>query len=84
MNGAAQYIASGYISKKQNSIYFQRFNVANGLSNVGTHQYMTNTMAPYSEAYITKSSYAKMGITGESIAFIIPVYKNMPAKTKLP
>ena len=35
-------------------------------------------------AYITKSSYAKMGITGESIAFIIPVYKNMPAKTKLP
>ena len=84
VNGAAQYIASGYISKKQNSIYFQRFNVANGLSNVGTHQYMTNTMAPYSEAYITKSSYAKMGITGESIAFIIPVYKNMPAKTKLP
>ena len=84
VNGAAQYIASGYINKKQNSIYFQRFNVANGLAKVGTHQYMTNTMAPYSEAYITKKSYAKMGITGESFAFVIPVYKNMPAKTRLP
>ena len=84
VNGAAQYLASGYISKKQNSIYFQRFNVANGISKVGTHQYMTNIMAPYSEAYITKSSYSKMGITGEALAFVIPVYKGMPDKTKLP
>jgi beta-N-acetylglucosaminidase len=84
VNGGAKYLASGYINKKQNTIYFQRFNVANGLAKAGTHQYMTNIMAPYSEAGITKTSYSKMGITGESLGFIIPVYKSMPSRTKLP
>ena len=84
VNGGASYLASGYINKKQNTIYFQRFNVANGLANAGTHQYMTNVMAPYSEAHITKSSYAKLGITNEPLGFVIPIYNNMPSKTKLP
>ena len=84
VNGAASYIASGYINKKQNTLYLQKFNVANGASKVGTHQYMTNVMAPYSEAYITKKSYAKMGITNEPLAFVIPVFTGMPDKTKLP
>ncbi len=84
VNGGAKYLASGYINKKQNTIYFQRFNVANGLRNAGTHQYMTNIMAPYSESHITKNSYSKLGITGEALGFIIPVYNNMPNKTKLP
>ena len=84
VDGGAQYLASGYINKKQNSIYFQRFNVANGLSKVGTHQYMTNIMAPYSEAHITKTSYTQLGITNESLGFIIPVYTSMPSSTRLP
>lgn len=84
VEGGASYLASGYISKKQNTIYFQRFNVANGLAKAGTHQYMTNIMAPYSEAHITKTSYSKLGISNEPLGFIIPVYNNMPAKTKLP
>jgi beta-N-acetylglucosaminidase len=84
VNGGAAYIASGYITKKQNSIYFQRFNVCNGLSNVGVHQYMTNIQAPYNEAYMTKTSYSQLGITNESLAFIIPIYKGMPSSTKLP
>lgn len=84
VNGGASHLASGYISKKQNTIYFQRFNMANGLANAGTHQYMTNIMAPYSEAHITKSSYSDLGITNEPLGFIIPIYSNMPAQTKLP
>ena len=84
VNGAASYIASGYINKRQNTLYLQKFNVANGLSKVGTHQYMTNVMAPYSEAYITKKSYTKMGINNEPLAFVIPVFSSMPEKTKLP
>ena len=84
VNGGASYLASGYINKNQNTIYLQRFNVANGLKNAGTHQYMTNIMAPYSEAHITKTSYAKLGIDKESLGFIIPVYNSMPARTKLP
>lgn len=84
VNGGASYLASGYINKNQNTIYLQRFNVANGLKNAGTHQYMTNIMAPYSEAHITKTSYAKLGIDKESLGFIIPVYNSMPARTRLP
>lgn len=84
VNGAASYLASGYINRGQNSIYLQRFNVANGLANVGTHQYMTNIQAPYSEASFTKTSYASLGITGEPLAFIIPIYKDMPKTTDLP
>ena len=84
VNGGASYLASGYINKKQNTIYFQKFNVANGLAKAGTHQYMTNIMAPYSEANITKNSYTKLGITSEALGFVIPVYNNMPSKTSLP
>ena len=84
INGGASFIANGYINKGQNSTYLQRFNVANGLSRVGTHQYMTNVRAAYDEALTTKSTYARYGITNEKIAFVIPVYSNMPSSTSLP
>ena len=56
----------------------------NGESKVGTHQYMTNIMAPYSEAGSTKTSYQKYGIMNKPIVFEIPIYKGMPSSTKLP
>lgn len=84
VNAGAAYLANGYINKRQNTIYFQRFNVANGLSKIGTHQYMTNIMAPYSEAHITKTSYTQLGITNEPLGFIIPIYSDMPSQTSLP
>lgn len=84
INGAASFLASGYINNRQNTIYLERFNVANGASKVATHQYMTNIMAPYSEALSTKNAYATYGITNESLVFLIPVYDNMPASTSLP
>ena len=76
--GGAQFIASGYINNNQNSIYTQKFNVANGLSNVATHQYMTNITAPLQEAAAVKKQYEGLGITDEQLTFIIPVYKDMP------
>ncbi len=84
VNGGASFIASGYINNKQNSIYLQRFNVANGASKAGTHQYMTNIQAPYSEAYSTKTAYKSYGITNEALTFVIPVFTGMPSSTKLP
>ena len=84
VNGGAEYLARGYINKKQNTVYFQRFNVANGLANAGTHQYMTNIMAPYSESHITKTSYTQLGITHGALCFQIPVYTGMPKQTRLP
>ena len=82
--GGAKFIASGYIKQGQNSVYFQRFNVANGAAKVGTHQYMTNILACYTESISTKNSYSAYGITNESLVFVIPIYTNMPASTALP
>lgn len=77
-------LAKNYINKGQYTSYYQRFNVRNGSSKAGKHQYMTNIMAPYSEALSTKKSYAKYGITDGALAFEIPVYSGMPLSTKLP
>ena len=84
INGGAALLAKNYINKGQYTIYYQRFNVRNGENKAGTHQYMTNIMAPYSEASSTKKSYAKYGITDKPLVFEIPVYTAMPASTKLP
>ncbi len=84
VNGGAKVLAKNYINKGQYTIYYQRFNVRNGAGNAGTHQYMTNIMAPYSEAGSTKTSYSKYGILNKPIVFEIPIYEGMPASTKLP
>lgn len=79
LNGA-NYIANGYINQKQNTLYFQKFNVTSNSYGNYSHQYMTNIMAPSSEAKSTQSSYASInGLLDSNIEFIIPVYNNMPS-----
>ena len=84
VEGGAQELAKNYINQGQYTGYYQRFNVRNGAGKVGTHQYMTNIMAPYSEALMTKNSYSKYGLTNQPLVFEIPIYEGMPASTKLP
>lgn len=84
INGGAQELAKNYINQGQYTGYYQRFNVRNGAGKVGTHQYMTNITAPFTEAKNTKDSYTKYRLTGQSLVFEIPVYTAMPASTKLP
>ena len=84
VEGGAQELAKNYINNGQYTGYYQRFNVRNGAAKVGTHQYMTNIMAPYSEASSTKASYTKYGILNQPLVFEIPIYEGMPASTKLP
>ena len=84
VEGGAQELAKNYINQGQYTGYYQRFNVRNGVNKAGTHQYMTNIMAPYSEAVSTKSSYTQYGILNQPLVFEIPVYEGMPASTKLP
>ena len=84
IKGGAKYISESYISKNQNSPYLQKFNVNNGVSNIGSHQYMQNIMAPSSEASIAYSAYNKAAVIKEQFIFSIPVYNNMPSKTSLP
>lgn len=81
IKNGAQYIANGYINKKQNTLYFQKWNVTNNEYGNYSNQYMTNIEAPSSEAKSTYASYREIdGLLGSSIEFIIPVYEEMPTE----
>lgn len=75
--GGAKWIGNGYINNKQDTLYYQKFNVVN---KVWTHQYMANVMAPASESVTIKQAYSNIGILDNNFTFIIPYYRNMPAK----
>lgn len=72
--GGAQLLGNSYISKGQNTIYFEKFNVVNH-SALYSHQYMTNVMAPMSEAKTQAAGYSDKS---QAFNFRIPVYQNMP------
>jgi beta-N-acetylglucosaminidase/uncharacterized protein YgiM (DUF1202 family) len=84
VEGGANELAKNYIKKGQYTGYYQRFNVRNGAAKVGTHQYMTNISAAYSESLSTKKSYTAYGVSRQAIVFEIPIYNGMPTSTKLP
>ncbi len=85
INGGASFLSSGYISKGQNTLYFQKFNTSpySGYS-AHTHQYMTNIQAPSSEAYTTNKSYVDSNLISNTYIFSIPIYLEMPPSTSLP
>lgn len=63
----------------QNTIYLQKFDVNDDRGNdLFWHQYMTNVLAPYSEAKSIYNGYQKSGLLETPMSFIIPVYDNMP------
>lgn len=83
--GGASFISSGYVNKGQFTSYLQKFNVnPESAYSLHTHQYMTNIMAPFSEASTTYQSYIEMELLNEPLIFTIPIFKDMPSKTELP
>ena len=92
--GGALWIKQHYIGAGQNTSYFKKWNVVyNYLIDKGevvnpypnyTHQYMTNIMAPSSEATTTYKSYYASGILDSKFVFYIPVFEDMPDVTTLP
>ncbi len=75
--GGAEFIAKGYISVGQSSLYLQKFDLipTGGLYN---HQYMSNVSAPASESIGVYNGYKNVGGLESSFEFVIPVFKNMP------
>ena len=79
ITGGGIFIGSSYINVGQNSIYLQKFDVNDVRSQyLFSHQYMTNVLAPYTEAKSIYNGYYKSGLINTSMSFIIPVYENMP------
>ena len=82
INGGAQWISNGYISKGQDTMYFQKFNCTTYQRY--THQYMTNVQAAYSQSASMHKTYENCGALDSELNFKIPVYNNMPEETALP
>ena len=73
--GSAQFLGRNYIHKRQNTTYYQKFNVAG--ENLYNHQYMSNINAPTAESKIRAGKATAEELAG-GISFVIPVYKEMP------
>lgn len=86
--GGASFLAESYINKNQNTIYFQKFNVASDTKyNLFAHQYMQNIRGASSEGNILYGGYNTSGLitSNSTYVFRIPIYQNMPTSiTKLP
>ena len=80
IEGGAQFLKEQYVSKGQNTLYYEKFNVSpnNGYSKY-SHQYMTNIYAPIQEAKSIYSAYSKAGLLGSNFVFLIPVYTDSGA-----
>lgn len=74
--GSAQFLGRNYIHRGQNTIYYQKFNVAG--DNLYANQYMTNLQAPSSESKIRAGKATPEELAG-GMTFVLPVYKEMPA-----
>lgn len=77
----ANFIADGYISQGQYTMFYQKFNVSpNTPFGKYTNQYMTNILAPASESLSTHDSYVSQNVINNGYVFKIPVYNNMPTE----
>ncbi len=78
IEGGADQIVKGYISKGQNTLYLQKFDMVDGGNGYYNWEYMTNVTAAKSESNIMKNAYTADVLKG-AMVFSIPVYLNMPA-----
>lgn len=73
--GGAEFYATNYVGRGQNTLYLKRFNVMT--DNPYTHQYMTNIQGSASEANVYSLAY-NAEAKQQNLVFYIPVYNNMP------
>ena len=78
----SKYLADNYITKGQDTLYLQKFDVQ--ANNPGHHYYMSNILAPYSEAKNMFKGYLKNNVMNIKREFLIPAYHNMPIHIRYP
>lgn len=78
ITGGAKFISSSYVNNGKDTLYFQKFNVSSDRKTPAyTYEYMTNIMAPSSEASSIYNSYKNNGKLNDAYSFKIPVYNSM-------
>ncbi|MDO5015357.1 MAG: dockerin type I domain-containing protein [Clostridia bacterium] len=75
MEGALK-TSNGYITKGQNTPYFQKFNINPNTKQYFPHQYMAAIHAPLVETGGTYKAYSENGLLKTNRTFLIPVFKN--------
>lgn len=80
--GGGSFLSDSYISQGQDTLYLQKWDLFG--PNYGAHQYMQNIQAPSTESIKTYRGYSNSDLIDSNFMFVIPVFKNMPSKTKLP
>lgn len=77
--GGSIFLGTGYITKGQDTLYLQKFDMVNGGNGLYYHQYMTCVFGQANEAISLKNAYSQ-DILNSAMEFKIPVYNNMPDK----
>ena len=77
--GGSIFLGTGYITKGQDTLYLQKFDMVDGGNGLYYHQYMTCVFGQANEAISLKNVYSQ-DILNSAMEFKIPVYNNMPDK----
>ena len=77
--GGSIFLVTGYITKGQDTLYLQKFDMVDGGNGLYYHQYMTCVFGQANEAISLKNAYSQ-DILNSAMEFKIPVYNNMPDK----
>lgn len=77
--GGAERLGANYITKGQDTLYLQKFDVDNSYYGMYNHQYMQNIQAPTTESNSVYRAYSDAGALSNNFVFKIPVYNNMPS-----
>lgn len=77
--GGSIFLGTGYITKGQDTLYLQKFDMVDGGNGLYYHQYMTCVFGQANEAISLKNAYSQ-DILNSALEFKIPVYNNMPDK----
>ena len=77
--GGSIFLGTGYITKGQDTLYLQKFDMVDGGNGLYYHQYMTCVFGQANEAISLKNAYSE-DILNSAMEFKIPVYNNMPDK----
>lgn len=76
--GGANILGANYITKGQDTLYLQKFDVDDSYYGLFSHQYMQNVLGAYNEGRTAYNAYTSIGILNNNFVFKIPVYQNMP------
>lgn len=74
--GGSIFLGTGYITKGQDTLYLQKFDMVDGGNGLYYHQYMTCVFGQANEAISLKNAYSQ-DILNSAMEFKIPIYDNM-------